>query len=177
MEPWDGPASVSFTDGRLIGATLDRNGLRPGRWMVTTDGWVILASETGTFRWRPSWCRPRAAAARAAVRRRLERGQVFADGEIEAEIAARRPYGKWFEDHVVALPDLPEVPDRLRRYDPLRVRQLAFGWTAEDVRVLVTPLASKAKEADGSMGSDVPWPCCPTGRRRCSATSSSVSPR
>src|SRR5205823_5415510 len=86
----------------------------------------------------------------------LDRGKVFADGEIEAEIAARRPYGAWFEDHVVNLDDLPEEPTRPRRYDPLRVRQLAFGWTAEDVRVLVTPLATKAKEADGSMGSDVP---------------------
>ena len=83
-------------------------------------------------------------------------GRVFADGEIEAEVAARRPYGQWFEDHVVNLDDLPDVPARPRRPDPLRVRQLAFGWTAEDVRVLVGPLATKAKEADGSMGSDVP---------------------
>ena len=157
MEPWDGPASVSFTDGRLIGATLDRNGLRPGRWMVTTDGWVILASEAGTFPVDP-------ALVQAKGRLRpgrlfivdLDRGRVFADGEIEEEIAARRPYGLWFEDHVVNLDDLPDVPARPRRPDPLRVRQLAFGWTAEDVRVVVTPLAAKAKEADGSMGSDVP---------------------
>jgi glutamate synthase (NADPH) large chain len=157
MEPWDGPASVSFTDGRIIGATLDRNGLRPGRWMVTTDGWVILASETGTYPVAPELVQ---AKGRLRPGRLflvdLERGRVFANGEIEAEVAARRPYGKWFEDHVVNLEDLPEVPSRPRRVDPLRVRQLAFGWTAEDIRVLVTPLASKAKEADGSMGSDVP---------------------
>jgi glutamate synthase domain-containing protein 2/glutamate synthase domain-containing protein 1/glutamate synthase domain-containing protein 3 len=157
MEPWDGPASVSFTDGRIIGATLDRNGLRPGRWMVTTDGWVILASETGTFPVEPELvqAKGRLRPGRLFVVD-LERGKVFADGEIEAEVAARRPYGKWFEDHVVNLDDLPDVPSRPRRADPLRVRQLAFGWTAEDVRVLVTPLATKAKEADGSMGSDVP---------------------
>ena len=86
----------------------------------------------------------------------LERGKVFADGEIEAEVAARRPYGKWFEDHVVNLDDMPNVPARPLRHDALRVRQLAFGWTAEDLRILVGPLAIKAKEADGSMGSDVP---------------------
>jgi len=157
MEPWDGPASVSFTDGRVIGATLDRNGLRPGRWMVTTDGWVILASEAGTYPVAPELvqAKGRLRPGRLFVVD-LQRHQVFADGEIEAEIAARRPYGRWFDDHVVNLDDLPDVPARPRRYDPLRVRQLAFGWTAEDVRVLVTPLATKAKEADGSMGSDVP---------------------
>ncbi|MDQ1489243.1 MAG: hypothetical protein QOJ23_1757, partial [Actinomycetota bacterium] len=157
MEPWDGPASVSFTDGRVIGATLDRNGLRPGRWMVTTDGWVILASEAGTFPVDPALveAKGRLRPGRLFVVD-LERGRVFADGEIEAEIAARRPYGRWFDEHVVALSDLPDVPARHRRVDPLRTRQLAFGWTAEDVRVLVTPLATKAKEADGSMGSDVP---------------------
>src|SRR5688572_59420 len=157
MEPWDGPASVSFTDGRLIGATLDRNGLRPGRWMVTTDGWVILASEAGTFPVAPELvqAKGRLRPGRLFVVD-LERGRVFADGEIEAEVAARRPYGKWFEDHVVNLDDLPAAPSRQRRVDPLRTRQLAFGWTAEDIRVLVTPLAGKGKEADGSMGSDVP---------------------
>src|SRR5688500_7541248 len=157
MEPWDGPASVSFTDGRLIGATLDRNGLRPGRWMVTTDGWVILASEAGTFPVAPELvqAKGRLRPGRLFVVD-LERGRVFADGEIEAEVAARRPYGKRFEDHVVNLEDLPAAPSRQHRLDPLRTRQLAFGWTAEDIRVLVTPLATKAKEADGSMGSDVP---------------------
>jgi glutamate synthase domain-containing protein 2/glutamate synthase domain-containing protein 3 len=125
--------------------------------MVTTDGWVILASETGTFPVEPELvqAKGRLRPGRLFVVD-LERGKVFADGEIEAEVAARRPYGKWFEDHVVNLDDLPDEPTRPRRVDPLRVRQLAFGWTAEDVRVLVTPLASKAKEADGSMGSDVP---------------------
>jgi glutamate synthase domain-containing protein 2/glutamate synthase domain-containing protein 3 len=157
MEPWDGPASVSFTDGRLIGATLDRNGLRPGRWMVTTDGWVILASEAGTFPVEPALvqAKGRLRPGRLFVVD-LERGRVFADGEIEAEIAARRPYAAWYDEHVVRLDGLPDIPARPRRPDPLRTRQLAFGWTAEDVRVLVSPLAAKAKEADGSMGSDVP---------------------
>ena len=125
--------------------------------MVTTDGWVILASETGTFPVEPELvqAKGRLRPGRLFVVD-LERGKVFADGEIEAEVAARRPYGKWFDDHVVKFEDLPDVPSRRLRLDPLRVRQLAFGWTAEDVSVVVNPLATKAKEADGSMGSDVP---------------------
>ncbi|MGH9041762.1 MAG: glutamate synthase large subunit, partial [Acidimicrobiia bacterium] len=157
MEPWDGPASVSFTDGRVIGATLDRNGLRPGRWAVTKDGWVVLASEAGTLPIEP-------ALVKAKGRLRpgrlfvvdLEAGEVYADGQVEATLAARRPYGQWYENAVLHLDDLPDVPERLRPMEPLRVRQLAFGWSAEDVGMLVAPLAGKAKEADGSMGSDVP---------------------
>ncbi len=157
MEPWDGPASVSFTDGRVIGATLDRNGLRPGRWAVTKDGWVVLASEAGTLPIEPALvqAKGRLRPGRLFVVD-LEAGQVFADGQVEAALAARRPFGQWYEDAVLHLSDLPDVPERLRPMEPLRTRQLAFGWTDEDVRLLVSPLASKAKEADGSMGSDVP---------------------
>jgi glutamate synthase (NADPH/NADH) large chain len=157
MEPWDGPASVSFTDGRIIGATLDRNGLRPGRWMVTTDGWVLLASEAGTLPADP-------ALVRAKGRLRpgrlfvvdLERGKVFADGQVEAEVAARRPYGRWYDEHVVHLDELPEAPPRLPAAESLRTRQLAFGWTQEDLRTVVAPLAAEGKEPNGSMGTDVP---------------------
>ena len=110
MEPWDGPACVSFTDGRLIGATLDRNGLRPGRWVVTRDGWVLLASEAGTLPVDES----------LVVRKgRLEPGKlfvvdldrhsVFADGEIEREVASRHPYGKWYRESAVHLSQLPEA--------------------------------------------------------------------
>ncbi|MGH8972980.1 MAG: glutamate synthase large subunit [Acidimicrobiia bacterium] len=157
MEPWDGPASVSFTDGRVIGATLDRNGLRPGRWAVTKDGWVVLASETGTLPIDPALvqAKGRLRPGRLFVVD-LEVGEVYADGQVEAALAARAPYGEWYDSAVLNLEDLPDVPERLRPVEPLRTRQLAFGWTAEDVRLLVNPLATKAKEADGSMGSDVP---------------------
>ncbi|HEY3238225.1 MAG TPA: glutamate synthase large subunit, partial [Acidimicrobiia bacterium] len=157
MEPWDGPASVSFTDGRVIGATLDRNGLRPGRWVVTKDGWVALASEAGTLAIDPALvqAKGRLRPGRLFVVD-LERGEVFADGQVEAALAARRPYGQWYADAVLHLDDLPDVPERLRPVEPLRTRQLAFGWTVEDVRLLVGPLVTKAKEADGSMGNDVP---------------------
>ncbi|MGH8998116.1 MAG: glutamate synthase large subunit, partial [Acidimicrobiia bacterium] len=157
MEPWDGPASVSFTDGRVIGATLDRNGLRPGRWFVTSDGWVVLASEAGTLPVDPATvtAKGRLRPGRLFVVD-LERGAVFADGEMEAELAARAPYGEWYDRAVLHFEDLPDAPERPVRTEPIRVRQLAFGWTDEDVRVLVGPLAAKAKEADGSMGSDVP---------------------
>src|SRR5256714_11848163 len=153
MEPWDGPASVSFTDGKVIGAALDRNGLRPGRWMATPDGWVILASETGTFPVEPELvqAKGRLRPGRLFVVD-LERGKVFADGEIEAEVAARRPYGKWFEEHVVNLDDLPHVPSRPRRPDPLRARQLAFGGPAGALRTPRTPLRTRAEEADGPLG-------------------------
>jgi glutamate synthase domain-containing protein 2/glutamate synthase domain-containing protein 1/glutamate synthase domain-containing protein 3 len=157
MEPWDGPACVSFTDGRVIGATLDRNGLRPGRWVVTRDGWVLLASESGTL-----------PIDEATVSRKgrlrpgklfvvdLERHAVFADGEVEREVAARQPYGKWYAEAVVRLEMLPPPVARPAEAEPLRIRQLAFGWTEEDVRVLVAPLAATGKEPNGSMGNDIP---------------------
>ncbi|MGH9024008.1 MAG: glutamate synthase central domain-containing protein, partial [Acidimicrobiia bacterium] len=164
--PWDGPASISFTDGRVIGATLDRNGLRPGRWLITTDGWVVLASEAGTLPVDPALV---AAKGRLRPGRLfvvdLEKGEVFADGQVEAALAARRPYGRWYDEHVLHLDDLPEASDkpgprgRLGSRSPtesLRTRQLAFGWSAEDVRLLIAPLVARGKEADGSMGSDVP---------------------
>jgi hypothetical protein len=105
------PASVTFTDGRIIGATLDRNGLRPGRWVVTTDGWVLLASEAGTLPIDP-------AQVKAKGRLRpgrlfvvdLQRGTVFANGQVEAEVAARRPYGRWYDERVARLDDLPQSP-------------------------------------------------------------------
>jgi glutamate synthase domain-containing protein 2/glutamate synthase domain-containing protein 1/glutamate synthase domain-containing protein 3 len=155
-EPWDGPASISFTDGTVIGATLDRNGLRPGRWMETKDGWVVLASETGVLD-EP---------AENVLRKGrlqpgnlflvdLERGRIVEDGEIKSEIAGRQPYGDWYEQEVVELADLPERPPRVPRVEPLRSRQLAFGWTQEDMKVILAPLARNGEEAIGSMGNDL----------------------
>jgi glutamate synthase domain-containing protein 2/glutamate synthase domain-containing protein 1/glutamate synthase domain-containing protein 3 len=155
-EPWDGPASISFTDGTVIGATLDRNGLRPGRWTETKDGWVVLASETGVLD-EP---------AENVLRKGrlqpghlflvdLERGRIVEDEEIKREVAGRQPYGTWFADGVVHLSDLPERPPRVPRVEPLRSRQLAFGYTEEDTKVILSPLARNAEEAIGSMGNDL----------------------
>jgi glutamate synthase (NADPH) large chain len=158
MEPWDGPACVSFTDGRLIGATLDRNGLRPGRWLVTRDGWVLLASEAGTLPVDESLVvrKGRLEPGKLFVVD-LERHAVFADGEIEREVAARHPYGEWYRQsaiHLSSLPTPPEAPPLPT--EPLELRQLAFGWSEEDLRLLVAPLAASGKEPNGSMGNDIP---------------------
>jgi glutamate synthase domain-containing protein 2/glutamate synthase domain-containing protein 1/glutamate synthase domain-containing protein 3 len=156
VEPWDGPAAVAFTDGRMIGATLDRNGLRPGRWLVTTDGWVVLASETGVFD---------VPDAEIEAKGRLhpgklffvdvERDRVVPDEEIKLDLARRRPYGQWLRDRVVHIEDVPEKSPRVPRVEPLRAKQLAFGWTEEDLSVLLAPMARDAAEPTGSMGNDV----------------------
>ena len=129
-EPWDGPASISFTDGTVIGATLDRNGLRPGRWMETKDGWVVLASETGVLDEPPeNVLRKGRLQPGHLFLVDLARGRIVEDEEIKAEIAGRAPYGEWFDEGVVHLGDLPERAPRVPREEPLRSRQLAFGYT------------------------------------------------
>jgi glutamate synthase (NADPH) large chain len=155
MEPWDGPAAVAFTDGRVIGATLDRNGLRPGRWLVTRDGWVVLASETGVLD---------VPADEVEAKGRLHPGKLFLvdlererivpDQELKAELAARQPYGEWLRERVVRIGDLPDKSPRVPRVESLRARQLAFGWSEEDLRVVLAPMARDAAEPTGSMGND-----------------------
>src|SRR3954454_13518871 len=155
-EAWDGPAAIAFTDGRLIGATLDRNGLRPGRWLETRDGWVVLASEAGVLD---------IPAAEVVRKGRLQPGKLFVvdldegrivpDGEVKREVAARRPYGDWFEREHVRLAGLPRAAPPGAR-EPLRSLQLAFGYTQEDMKVMLAPLAVNAEEAIGSMGNDTP---------------------
>jgi glutamate synthase domain-containing protein 2/glutamate synthase domain-containing protein 1/glutamate synthase domain-containing protein 3 len=154
MEPWDGPAAVAFTDGRVIGATLDRNGLRPGRWMVTKDGHVLLGSEAGLLDVRPS-----------EVERLgrlqpgklflvdLEQGRIVADDEVKHDVAVRRPYADWYDESTVHFDDLPEAVGRPLT-QPLRSLQLAFGYTQEDLRVLLGPMAVNGEEPLGSMGND-----------------------
>jgi glutamate synthase domain-containing protein 2/glutamate synthase domain-containing protein 1/glutamate synthase domain-containing protein 3 len=156
MEPWDGPAAVAFTDGRVIGATLDRNGLRPGRWLETKDGWVVLGSETGVLNEPPE---------NVARKGRLQPGKLFLvdieqgrivdDAEVKQDIATRKPYGQWFEDGIVHLEDLPERPPAHGQSEPLRSLQRAFGYTQEDLRVLLAPTAAKGEEPIGSMGNDL----------------------
>jgi glutamate synthase domain-containing protein 2/glutamate synthase domain-containing protein 1/glutamate synthase domain-containing protein 3 len=155
VEPWDGPAAVAFSDGRVIGATLDRNGLRPGRWLVTKDGWVVFASEAGVLDVPPE---------QVEAKGRLRPGKLFLvdleaervvpDDEIKLGLANRRPYGQWLADRVVHIEDLPEKTPRVPRVEPMRAKQLAFGWTEEDLRVSLVPMARDAVEPTGSMGND-----------------------
>ncbi len=156
MEPWDGPASVAFTDGRVVGATLDRNGLRPGRWVETTDGHVVLGSEAGLLD-IPA----------GQVRRLgrlqpgklflvdLERGRIVEDEEVKREVSTRRPYGEWYARNAVRFRDLPPSSEKTLSDQPLRLRQRAFGYSQEDLRVLMTPMAQDAQEPVGSMGNDI----------------------
>ncbi len=155
MEPWDGPAAVAFTDGRVIGATLDRNGLRPGRWLETKDGWVVLGSETGVMD-EP---------AENIVRKGrlqpgklflvdLEAGAIVADEDVKREVSTQAPYGEWFEEGIVQLGDLPEREPYYGQPASVRERQLAFGYSQEDLRVLLAPTAAKGEEPIGSMGND-----------------------
>jgi glutamate synthase (NADPH) large chain len=155
IEPWDGPAAVAFTDGCAIGATLDRNGLRPGRWLHTRDGWVVFGSETGVLpvpeedvvgkgRLHPG----------KLFLVDLERERVVPDAELKRDLAGRQPYGEWLAERVVRIGDLPEKSPRVPRVEPLRARQLAFGWSQEDLRVLLEPMARDGAEPTGSMGND-----------------------
>jgi glutamate synthase domain-containing protein 2/glutamate synthase domain-containing protein 1/glutamate synthase domain-containing protein 3 len=157
IEPWDGPAAIAFSDGRVIGATLDRNGLRPGRWYETGDGWVVLASEAGILAEEPS----------NVIRKgRLQPGKVFLvdlaqgriipDDEVKLAVARQQPYGDWFRQQSLRLSDLPEPPDPSRAETPLRTRQLLFGYGEEDMKVMLAALAVNAEEPVGSMGNDTP---------------------
>jgi glutamate synthase (NADPH) large chain len=157
MEPWDGPAAVAFTDGRIIGATLDRNGLRPGRWLETKDGWVIVGSETGML--------PEIEPENIARKGRLAPGKLFLvdtgqgrivpDGEIKREIATARPYGDWYAQGGVHLDDLPERRPAAEDAGALADRQLAFGYSSEDLRLILAPMARDGAEPTGSMGNDL----------------------
>ena len=161
MEPWDGPASVTFTNGEVIGAVLDRNGLRPSRYYVTKDDRVIMASEVGVLPIRPE---------DVAKKWRLQPGKIFLvdlkqgrivdDREIKEELVNKRPWRRWVEENMINLDDLPD-PSNVHQpdHDTLLVRQHAFGYTHEDVKILVTPMAAGGQEGLGSMGTDTPLAC------------------
>ena len=157
MEPWDGPACVTFTDGTLVGAVLDRNGLRPGRWWRTIDDRVILASESGVLD-VPS--------AEIVAKGRLQPGKLFlidtaagrivSDDEIKESLSNQQPYGEWLH---AGLLDLKTLPDRVRfqpNHDSVVRRQISFGYSEEDLRILLTPMAASGTEPLGSMGTDTP---------------------
>ena len=161
MEPWDGPAAIAFTDGRVIGATLDRNGLRPGRYVVTDDDLVVAASETGVLPIPPE---------RIKHKGRLQPGKMFlvdtvqgriiADKEIKKALSSRQPYGEWLKENQITLDQLPE-PMRVHPSDhsTMLARQRAFGYTAEDMKMILEPMAVKGEEPIGSMGTDTPLAC------------------
>ncbi len=158
MEPWDGPASIAFTDGKKIGAVLDRNGLRPSRYYVTKDDLVIMASEVGVLEVPPD---------RVLYKGRLQPGRMFlvdteegrivADEELKQKIATEHPYRQWLDQYMLELahvPDAPHLPEP--SHETVLQRQQAFGYTFEDLRILMAPMARDGVEAVGSMGTDTP---------------------
>jgi glutamate synthase (ferredoxin) len=158
MEPWDGPASIAFTDGRKIGAVLDRNGLRPSRYYVTKDDLVIMASEVGVLEVDPE---------NVLYKGRLQPGRMFlidteegrivADEQLKQRIATEQPYRRWLDEHLVHLYDLPEAPELPEPdHETTLQRQMTFGYTFEDLRILMLPMARDGVEAIGSMGTDTP---------------------
>lgn len=159
MEPWDGPASIAFTDGRLIGAVLDRNGLRPSRYVVTRDGFVVMASEVGVLDIAPTNVlhKDRLQPGRLFLVD-TEQGRIVGDEEVKESIAGRQPYRQWLSENLVKLDDLPEPRDLPPIYDPetLLTRQKVHGYTLEDLKMLMAPMAINAQEAVGSMGTDTP---------------------
>jgi glutamate synthase domain-containing protein 2/glutamate synthase domain-containing protein 1/glutamate synthase domain-containing protein 3 len=156
MEPWDGPASVAFTDGRVVGATLDRNGLRPGRWVETTDGHVVLGSESGLLDVPPEQIRRLGRLQPGKLFLvDLERGRIVEDEEVKREVATRKPYGEWFARNAVPFAELPASEQVTLSNQPLPLRQRAFGYSQEDLRVLLAPMAIDGAEPIGSMGNDI----------------------
>jgi glutamate synthase (NADPH) large chain len=158
LEPWDGPASIAFTDGVRVGAVLDRNGLRPSRYYVTKDDLVVMASEVGVLDLPPE---------RILYKGRLQPGRMFlvdtaekrivSDDELKERLARAQPYGKWLSDNLVRLEDLPPPPTVIGAdHETVLRRQEVFGYTTEDVRTIIGPMASDATEPIGSMGTDTP---------------------
>ena len=159
MEPWDGPASIGFSDGDVVGAVLDRNGLRPSRYVVTKDGLVIMSSEVGVIEVEPGnvQFKGRLQPGRMLLVDTVQ-GKIVADEEIKSRIAAKRPYQKWLNEKLVDIDSLPKGGHAPRRHDPLELLRLekAFGYTLEDMKIILTPMALNGQEPVGSMGIDTP---------------------
>jgi len=161
MEPWDGPAALTFTDGRVIGATLDRNGLRPARYVITRGGMVVMASEVGVLPIKPQ---------DIVKKGRLQPGKMFlvdlvegrivSDKEIKRRLSSRQPYGEWLRDNQITLDHLPEPPRTVATdHDTILCRQRVFGYSDEDLKMLMLPMARDGQEPVGSMGTDTPLAC------------------
>ena len=159
MEPWDGPASISFTDGKIIGATLDRNGLRPSRYCITTDDRVIMASETGVLPIDPSIIKEngRLQPGRMFVVD-MEQGRIISDEELKQKICSNKPYSEWLNKYKIRLEELPEprVMFTHLEHDQVYKYQKAFGYSTEDLETIIAPMALDGKEPIGSMGTDTP---------------------
>ena len=161
MEPWDGPAAITFTDGLSIGATLDRNGLRPARYLVTKDGLVVMSSETGVLPVKPEdvQSKGRLQPGKMLLVDTVE-GRIISDKELKQRFYNRNPYQQWLQENQVTLDALAEPPrehgiDR----ETILSRQRAFGYTDEDLRMILGPMAEKGEEPIGSMGTDTPLAC------------------
>ena len=159
MEPWDGPASISFTDGKIIGATLDRNGLRPSRYCVTNDDRVIMASETGTLPVDPSSIieKGRLQPGKMFVVD-MEKGKIISDENLKKDICSQKPYSDWLNKYKIRLEELPEprIMFTHLEHDQVFKYQKAFGYSTEDLDTIIAPMAVDGKEPIGSMGTDVP---------------------
>src|SRR5450432_3066542 len=161
MEPWDGPAAIAFTDGRSIGATLDRNGLRPARYLVTRDDLVIMASETGVLPVKPEdvKLKGRLQPGKMLLVDTVE-GRIVSDKELKRSLYGRNPYQLWIKENQITLDQLAEPPREYGADDAtLLSRQRAFGYTDEDLRMILGPMAEKGEEPVGSMGTDTPLAC------------------
>ena len=158
IEPWDGPAHIIFTDGTQVGALLDRNGFRPGRWQLDDTGLVVLASEAGVL--------PDVPTEHVSAKGRLEPGRMFLvdtaegrivpDDEIKHALAAQYPYRQWVEGNSVHMNELPAREHVNHSYESVLRRQRAFGYTEEDIKLILNPMADTGKEPLGSMGNDTP---------------------
>jgi glutamate synthase (NADPH/NADH) large chain len=159
MEPWDGPASISFTDGKLIGATLDRNGLRPSRYCVTNDDRVIMASETGALPVDPAIIKEKGRLQPGKMFVvDMEQGRIISDDELKATICGRKPYGDWLNQYKIRLEELdePRVTFTHLAQSSVLKYQKAFGYSTEDIDTIIKPMAVDGKEPIGSMGTDIP---------------------
>ncbi len=161
MEPWDGPAAIAFTDGRVIGATLDRNGLRPARYLVTKDGLVVMASETGVLPIPPEDVerKGRLQPGKMLLVDTVE-GRIISDRELKERLYSQQPYAEWLRGNQITMDHLPE-PRRVlgSDHDTIQMRQRAFGYTDEDLKTILGPMAGKGEEPIGSMGTDTPLAC------------------
>ncbi|WP_127126690.1 glutamate synthase large subunit [Pseudoflavitalea rhizosphaerae] len=159
MEPWDGPASISFTDGKMIGATLDRNGLRPSRYCVTTDDRVIMASETGALPVHPTLVKEKGRLQPGKMFVvDMEQGRIISDDELKAQITSQKPYAEWLNKYKIRLNELPEPRIMFTHLEHEQVfkYQKAFGYSTEDLETIIAPMAIDGKEPIGSMGTDAP---------------------
>jgi glutamate synthase (NADPH) large chain len=161
MEPWDGPAAIAFTDGRSIGATLDRNGLRPARYIVTRDDLLIMASETGVLPVKPEDIKLKGRLQPGKMLLAdLAEGRIVSDKEIKANLYGRKPYQLWLKENQINLESLAEPPrEHAIEAAGILTRQRAFGYTDEDIRLILAPMAGNGEEPIGSMGTDTPLAC------------------